>query len=46
MHSLRTWGWSLPGLGLLALFVVLPALATLPLAFLHFDGVSAGKLAD
>ena len=45
MHSLRIWGWSLPGLGLLALFVVLPALATLPLAFLHFDGVSAPEFA-
>lgn len=45
IRSLRSWGWSLPGLGLLALFVVLPALATLPLAFLHFDGVSTPEFA-
>ncbi len=41
----RAWGWSLPGLVLLAALVVLPALATLPLALLHFDGVSAPRFA-
>lgn len=45
MRSLRLWGWSLPGLVLLALLVVLPALATLPLAMLHFDGVSPPRFA-
>lgn len=45
MRSLRLWGWSLPGLVLLALLVVLPALATLPLALLHFDGVSPPRFA-
>lgn len=41
----RLWGWSLPGLALLAALVVLPALATLPLALLHFDGVSTPRFA-
>ena len=44
-HLPRFWGWSLPGLSLLALLVVLPALVTLPLALLHFDGVSPPSFA-
>lgn len=44
-RALRLWGWSLPGLALLAVLVVLPALATLPLALLHFDGVSPPRFA-
>lgn len=42
---MRLWGWSLPGLLLLAALVLLPALATVPLAFLHFDGVSPARFA-
>ena len=42
---MKHWGLSLPGLALLAALVVLPALATLPLALLHFDGVSAPRFA-
>jgi multiple sugar transport system permease protein len=45
MSAWRLWGWSLPGLLLLALLVVLPALATVPLALLHFDGVSPPSFA-
>jgi len=45
LKSLRPWGWSLPGLGWLALLVLLPALATVPLALLHFDGVSPTRFA-
>ena len=45
MKGWRLWGWSLPGLLLLALLVVLPALATLPLSLLHFDGLSAPSFA-
>lgn len=41
----RVWGWSLPGLALLAALVLLPALATVPLALLHFDGVSPPRFA-
>jgi len=44
-RTLLVWGWSLPGLALLAALVVLPALAILPLALLHFDGVSAPHFA-
>lgn len=44
-RRLRLWGWSLPGLLMLAALVVLPALATLPLALLHFDGVSSPRYA-
>jgi multiple sugar transport system permease protein len=41
----RRWGWSLPGLVALGALVILPALATLPLALLHFDGVTAPRFA-